>query len=91
MKKKENLLDYLICSKQFKDIKNIGKTVKAQATTTKRTQVNTAQQLRWHSLINFMIQEGQRLNLPDEEWKKYKHYFWWNLEETGVQLSEGNL
>ena len=90
-KKLENHLDYLIRSKQLKDIKNNRKTVKAQATTTKRTQVNTTEQLCWHSLINFMIQEGKRLNLPAEEWKKYERYFWWNLDETGVQLSEGNL
>ena len=90
-KKLENHLDYLIRSKKLKDLKNNGRTVKAQATTTKRTQVNTEQQLQWHSLITFMTQEGERLNLPSKEWQKYKQHFWWNLDETGVQISEGNL
>ena len=76
-KKLENHLDYLIRSRQLKGLKNGGKVVACQATTTKRTQINTEQQLRWHELIEFQRKELFRLNKPSKEYKPLQSFFWW--------------
>ena len=47
----ENHFDYLVRKKLLRGVKNHGRTVKAQPTTTKRTQITVEQQLRWQSAM----------------------------------------
>jgi len=47
----ENHFDCLVQMKCLRGVKNHGRTVKAQPTTTKRTQIVIDQQLRWHAVV----------------------------------------
>jgi len=78
----ENHFDYLVRKKQLIGVKNFGRTVKAQATTTKRTQITIDQQLRWHTCIEEALEFQKRVNLPAEEYEKVKDHFLGNLDET---------
>ena len=81
-KKATNHFDYLVRKKRLKDVKNGGKTVKAQATTTKRGQIVVEQQLRWHGTVDEALQEQRRLNLPAEEFEHFQDHFFGNMDET---------
>ena len=78
----ENHFDYLVRKKQLIGVKNFGRAVKAQATTTKRTQITIDQQLRWHTCIEEASEFQQRVNLPAEEYEKVKD----QLDECQRQL-----
>lgn len=87
----ENHLDYLIRSKRFPNLKRDGRVMKAQATTTKRSQITIAQQFRWHCLIDEVWADQAQRNQPCEDFEKLKEHFMGNLDETGVAASEGCL
>ena len=78
-KKCEDHYDYLIHTKQMPTLKGYGRAVKAQATTTKRSQIKREQQLRWHTTIEWAMEE---LNQPTVEYDKVAHYFFGNTDET---------
>ena len=50
-KQAENHYDYLVRTNQLPQLKNGGRVVKAQATTTKRSCIRVGQQFRWHTLV----------------------------------------
>lgn len=92
MKAAENHFDYLIRSGKLQKLKRGGRVIKAQPTTTKRCCINVAQQLRWHGLIDSVWEEQRHLNQPTEEdFVKVSSHFMFNLDETCVVASEGNL
>jgi len=78
----ENHFDHLLRKKQLIGVKNFGRTVKAQATATKRTQIAIDQQLRWRTCIEEALEFQKRVNLPTEECEKVQDCFLGNLEET---------
>jgi hypothetical protein len=66
--------------------------VKAQKTTTKHNNINAAQQLRWHGLIESIWEEQAILNqTPSDEFNNKRAHFMLNLDETCVMASDGNL
>ena len=78
----ENHYDYLVRTKRLVGVKNDGKTVKAQTTTDKRSQINVEQQLRWHTTVEEALQEQQRLNQPFASFEMLQDHFFANLDET---------
>lgn len=78
----ENHFDWLIRSENLPRLKGNGRARKAQATTSKRTQVTVAQQLRWHSTVDEAIENLKRTNQPAEEFEKVIEYFFGNFDET---------
>ncbi len=66
--------------------------MKAQKTTTKHNNINAAQQLRWHGLIESIWEEQAILNqTPSDEFNNKRAHFMLNLDETCVMASDGNL
>ena len=86
----ENHYDYLIRQNLLPELKKGGRVVSAQKTSTKRSNMNTEQQLRWHLIVDHLFSELLRLN-PDEEYKPLSAHFVLNLDETCIMSNEGNL
>lgn len=82
MKKAMDHYDYLVRNRRLIGVKNGGHTVKAQATTTVRSQIQVEQQLRWHTTIDEALQEQRRLNQPALAFEQYQDDFFGNLDET---------
>ena len=61
-----NHWNYLVMSGKLRDLKGGGQLRKAQNTTTKRTQINVEQRLRWHTALDSAIIELKRLNIPND-------------------------
>lgn len=80
-KRCENHLDYLIRERKLKLLKRGGRVSSSQPTTTKRSQITVEQQLRWHTLIDAVMEEQKRLNLPADEFEKVKAHFTGNMDE----------
>jgi hypothetical protein len=74
----ENHLDYLIRMKILPKVTNDGRVVRAQKTTTKRSQITIEQQLRWHSTVASVWAEQDRLNQPADQYKKIRSFFIFN-------------
>jgi len=78
----ENHFDYLVCMKRSKEVKNHGHAVKAQPTTTKRTQITIDQQPRWHVVVEEALEFQKRVSLPEKECEQFQDYFLGNLDKT---------
>ena len=87
----QNHWNYLVCTGQLKDLKRNGKTVCAQKTTTKRSQVTAEQQMRWHYVVEHEWDKQRELNLPKEEFISLHAHFHGNLDESCILVSEGNV
>ena len=87
----ENHLDYLIRQKKLPNLKRNGRVVAAQKTTTKRSQIIASQQFRWHALIESLLEEQKRVNLPAHEFEKVKAHFSGNADETCIMSNEGTI
>lgn len=88
----ENHFDYLIRQGKMKGLKNNGRTVAAQATTTKRSQIQVEQQLRWHTCVDDALFELRRLNQPEAEFEDVQDHFFGNLDETCLMAnSDGSI
>jgi len=81
-KKAENHLEHLVRTKQLKGLKNNGRVVKAQATTTKRSQIQVEQQLRWHTTVDDTLAEMRRLNQPAAAFAQLEDHFFGNFDEN---------
>ena len=90
-KRAENHYDYLVREKKLIDLKRDGRVTSAQGTTTKRTQINAEQQLRWMGTIEAARDELYRLNKPTALFKEVEAHFWGNLDETCLLASEGTI
>lgn len=91
LKSADNHFCWLVREKKLPDLKCNGKVVKAQKTTTSRSQVHMEQQLCWHSLIDFMNEKVTELNQPAEEFAKVHAHFIGNIDETGVMANSGSV
>ena len=87
----ENHLDYLIQENQLPNMKRGGQMIKAQATTTERSQICVPQQYRWHIMIEAEWEDLQRKNSPRDIFTRFSHYFQFNLDETCFLCNEGEL
>lgn len=87
----QNHYDYLIRKKVFTDLKRFGRVTKAQATTTKRSQITVEQQFRWHTTVDAVLKELERLNQPSIEFEPLKAHFWGNLDESCLHVDEGTV
>jgi len=67
----ENHFDYLVRMERLIGVKNHGRTAKAQATTTKRSQITVDQQLRWHTVVEEALEFQKRVNLPKDEYEEF--------------------
>jgi hypothetical protein len=85
----DNHFDYLVRNKLLPDLKGNGATIKAQATTTNRSQITMEQQLRWHTVVEKAIDVLEVRNQPSEEFIPVRSHFWANVDETCVLGSEG--
>jgi hypothetical protein len=86
----ENHFDYLIRAKKLKGLKQDGRVTTAQATTTKRSQIQVEQQLRWHTTVEAALAEQRRLNLPADEFEKVTDSFFGNLDESCFMANSDN-
>ena len=64
---------------------------KAQPTSTKRLQVTTESQERWHNLVSSMWEEQMRRNGNSAEFFRLRHHFMGNVDEACIMASEGKL
>ena len=87
--KAENCWDYLVKKGKMKYIKSGGRVKNAQATTKKRTAITVEQQLRWHSTIDYGIEELVRPNEPRDEFKILMDHFIGNMDESCLIFSDG--
>ncbi|KAG7372912.1 hypothetical protein IV203_033636 [Nitzschia inconspicua] len=78
----ENHYDYLVRKKKLIGVKRNGRVTTAQPTTTKRSQVTPAQQLRWHTAFEDALNTQKRLNLPADEFAQVHDSFVGNLDES---------
>ncbi len=62
--------DHVCRSKQLPTLKNHGKLLTAQKTTTKQSIVTTFELLRWHGTVDSLLKEMDRLNSPYQEWQE---------------------
>ena len=62
-----NHWNYLVISGKLKELKGGDRLRKAHNTTTKRTQITVAKQLRWHTTLDLAIDESKRPNKPNDE------------------------
>ena len=91
-KQAENHLDFLICAGKLPNLKHGGRTVSAQKTTAKHSQITIEQQrLCWHGNIESVWQEQLQLNHPNEEFSALKAHFMCNVDETGVMANLGSI
>lgn len=94
--KAKNHFNWLIKSKKLSKLKRGGKTVKAQNTTTARSQIRVESQLRWHCMMDGIwegIKNYNRLPANDKRrpFEEVMEYFWLNLDETCIRCDDGNL
>ena len=89
--KAENHFKFLVKKKLLPELKGSGSTIAAQKTTTKRAQMTTAGQMRWHLLIESVWQEQKQLNLPATEYAELQAHFMLNVDETCVMANEGTI
>ena len=94
----ENHFHYLQRNNKFPRLKRGGRVVVAQKTTTKRSQIRTESQLRWHSIIESVWGEVKRHNnnnydiMSDKKpFSAIMPYFWLNFDETCIVASDGNV
>jgi hypothetical protein len=94
----ENHFHHLQRSNKFPRLKRGGRVVVAQKTTTKRSQIRTESQLRWHSIIESVWGEVKRYNNSNYDVMSDKKpftaimpYFWLNFDETCIVASDGNV
>jgi hypothetical protein len=94
----ENHFHYLQRSNKFSRLKRGGRVVVAQKTTTKRSQIRTQSQLRWHSILESVWGEVKRYNNNNYDVTSDKKpfasimpYFWLNFDETCIIASDGNV
>jgi hypothetical protein len=74
----ENHLDYLIWMKLLPKLKNNGRNIRAQKTTTKQSRITVGQQLHWHTTVASVWAEQERLNQPADQYKKICSFFIFN-------------
>jgi len=72
----EGQYDYLVRQKRPKGVKNFGRSVKAQATTSKRGQIIVEQQLRWHTTVEEALDFQRKMNQPSDEYLMLEDHFW---------------
>lgn len=87
----ENHYDYLVNAKLLTKLKNSGKVVVAQKTTTNRIQANAETQFRFHGAIDCVWERMIECNLPDDEFKAMRAHFQGNLDESCVLANDGNI
>ena len=91
-KKADNHFDYLVRTGKLPQLKQGGKVLSVQKTTTKRSQVTISQQLRWHTVINDLLADLTRLNAnPPGVYAKIQKYFVGNLDESSMTGSAGKV
>jgi len=78
----ESHYDYLARKERLVGVKNFGRSVKAQATTTKRGQITVEQQLRWHTAVKEALDYQREVNKPEAKHLMLQDYFFGNLDET---------
>jgi hypothetical protein len=79
-KSAENHYDYLIRSGRLSELKNKGKTVKARATTEKRSQICVEGQLRHFNVVESIWDEQRVFNTPVVDKRSFSFvasYFFW--------------
>jgi len=81
-KSAEGHYDYLVRQKRLLGVKNFGRSVKAQATTSKRGQITVEQQLRWHTTVEEALDFQRKMNQPSDEYLMVEDHFLGNLDET---------
>lgn len=86
-----NHYDYLVRKKKLTGLKNNERAVAAQKTTTKRSQITIDQQYRWHTAVDGIMAEQQRLNQPAKEFEKVKEHFFLNMDELSLLASNGTV
>lgn len=84
-----NHYKYLMKKKMLPKVTN--NTVKVQKTTTKRSQVTIAGQLRWHALIEDVWKEQLSLNSHIKNFADLHPHFMLNLDETCIMANEGSV
>jgi len=72
--------DYLVRQKHLKGVKNFGRSVKAQATASKRGQIAVEQQLRWHATVEEALEHQRKVNQPSDECLMLEDHFLGNLD-----------
>jgi hypothetical protein len=90
-KKADNHFGWLVRTGKLKELKRGGRITKAQKTTTKRSQITMEQQLRWHTAVDHVLKEMQRLNLPSDEYEKVQAHFVGNVDETCMLGNDGTI
>ena len=89
--KAKNHFAYLVQKKKLPDLKRGGRVVTAQKTTTKRGQITIEQQVRWHGVVESMLNDLDSTNLPADAFHPLKPHFICNVDETCIMGSEGTL
>jgi len=90
-KKCENHYDFLIRKKRLPLLKRLGRVSTAQPTTTKRSQITVEQQLRWHTTVDSILAELDRVNQPAVEYQQLKAHFFGNLDECCLRADDGKV
>ena len=90
-KASKNHLDCLIRAKRLKDLKQNRRIVTVQQTSTERCQISTAQQMRWHYLIENEWRYLRNVNQPLNVFKKEHKHCQLNLDEACFMCSDGIL
>jgi len=81
-KSAEGHCNCLVWQKRPKGVKNFGRSVKAQATTSKRGQIAVEQQLRWHATVKEALDFQRKMNQPADEHLMSEDHFLGKLDET---------
>ena len=87
----EEHFKHLVRTQQLPRLKRFGRVVKAQPTTTKRSQITVQQQFRWHTLIDSVWDRMRTTNLPTDKFESLIEHFQLNLDETCVMANDGTL
>jgi len=78
----EGHCDHLVRQKRLRGVKNFGRTVKAQATASKRGRIAVEQQLHRHATLQEALDFQREVNEPTNEQLEVEDFFFGNLDET---------
>ena len=93
-KKAANHYDYLVRQNMLPTLKQGGRVVRAQATTTNRTATTTEKLLRNHTIWLMAMDQVRHLNAESSDkadFKEVEDYFSLNLDESNFMASDGTL
>jgi hypothetical protein len=91
IKEAERAFNYCIEKGYLKRLRGQGRVRKAQSTTSKRLQVTTASQRRWHNCVSAALDEQLRLNGHDPKFVKLQDHFVGNVDEACIMANEAEL